>query len=96
MQAAVDGREVDEVLGTHVGVWGVRGIQELLYVLGQLKVAMALGLEWAGEGREVVRRWVRVTGQPLVVEVAHYIDKFSLAEDLFYNETANHYGGWLP
>ena len=34
---------------------------------------MALGLEWAGEGREVVRRPVRDTGQPLVVEVEHYL-----------------------
>lgn len=63
MQAAVDGREIDEVLGTHVGVWLVRGVQVLHHILGQLKFAMTLGLEGVGEEGEADQS---IVSQPLV------------------------------
>ena len=48
MEAAVDWREVNQILGTHFRVGLVGGIQQLIHILCQLQVAVALCL---GEGR---------------------------------------------
>ena len=49
MEAAVDWRKVNEILGTHFRVWLVGRVQQLIHILCQLQVAVALCLR---EGRK--------------------------------------------
>ena len=49
VEAAVHWREVNEILGTHFRVWLVGRVQQLIHILCQLQVAVALCLR---EGRK--------------------------------------------
>ena len=67
MEAAVDWREVNEILGTHFRVWLVGRVQQLINILCQLQVAVALCLREGRKGGGYVEKNKRMEGPGEVV-----------------------------